>query len=187
MNTRVENNRIYAPNTPQMKGVLALKERLLDVCDCMRMVHIGAFYGEPTIIFSTAFLEVNVVDVFQGRDSTYINIQEILNEFRKNVEYIKNINYIHAASLTAVSDFPDDSLDFIYLDGDVGPGVIKQDIVNWYPKIKMDGYIGGRNYKVGKRGHTCDSTKMISKLLYPIDKSFSGGLFIKSKIRRELL
>ena len=53
---------------------------------------------------------------------------------------------VRALSEQAVDLFEDDSLDFVYLDGNHAYDFIKQDIELWYPKVKKGGLISGHDY-----------------------------------------
>ena len=53
-------------------------------------------------------------------------------------------------SLEAVKKFDDGSIDFIHIDQRHGYQVIKNDIVAWWPKLKIGGLISGDNYEYPK-------------------------------------
>jgi len=40
-----------------------------------------------------------------------------------------------------------DGLDFVYIDGDHSLDSVYTDIVDYYPKVKKDGIIGGHDFK----------------------------------------
>lgn len=44
-------------------------------------------------------------------------------------------------------EFEDNSLDFVYLDGDHSAGEVKKDIDYWLPKVKVGGILGGHDAK----------------------------------------
>lgn len=58
---------------------------------------------------------------------------------------------IRKNSLDAVKDFEDDSLGFVYLDGDRSKKVFLQDVTQWLSKIHIGGVLAGHDYK-NKRG-----------------------------------
>jgi len=60
---------------------------------------------------------------------------------------------MRAFSHQVVDLFQDESLDFIYIDGDHSYKGAKQDIESWYPKIKKGGLVAGHDYlKLKKKG-----------------------------------
>lgn len=52
---------------------------------------------------------------------------------------------IRKPSLEAVNDFKDESLDFVYLDGDHSRENVLKEIVSWLPKVKVGGLFGGHD------------------------------------------
>lgn len=53
---------------------------------------------------------------------------------------------IRALSVQAVNLFKDNSLDFVYIDGNHSYNYVKQDLKKWYPKVKSGGYLMGHDY-----------------------------------------
>jgi hypothetical protein len=53
---------------------------------------------------------------------------------------------IRAKSEIAADIFPDNSLDFVYIDANHAYQYVVQDIQLWYPKVKPGGYICGHDY-----------------------------------------
>jgi hypothetical protein len=67
----------------------------------------------------------------------------------KNLEAHKGRYTIHrTTSLEAAKEFPDESLDFCYLDGNHSYQAVKEDIEAWYPKVKIGGLIGGDDFGI---------------------------------------
>jgi len=54
---------------------------------------------------------------------------------------------IRKNSLDVVDDFEDNSLGFVYLDGDRSKNVFPKDVESWLKKIKMGGILAGHDYK----------------------------------------
>jgi len=57
-------------------------------------------------------------------------------------------------SVEAARKFTDNSLDFVYIDGNHTLPFVIQDLVAWYPKIKPGGIISGHDYYKSPRPHT---------------------------------
>jgi len=60
---------------------------------------------------------------------------------------------IRENSLDVVKKFDDESIGFVYLDGDRTPNIFRADMSQWLSKIKMGGILAGHDYK-NKRGFT---------------------------------
>jgi len=60
-----------------------------------------------------------------------------------------NVTIIRKFSMDALSDFEDDSLDFVFIDGahDFDNAII--DIIGWSKKVKLDGVIACHDYMSG--------------------------------------
>ncbi len=64
-----------------------------------------------------------------------------------------NCNLIKKYSMDAVKDFPDRSLDFVYIDANHDIRHVIDDITEWSNKIKKGGIISGHDYFISKRRH----------------------------------
>ena len=58
----------------------------------------------------------------------------------------KNAVIIEKFSEDAARDIPDDSLDFVYIDGDHSYDFVMQDIILWSRKVRKGGIISGHDY-----------------------------------------
>ncbi|KYK26429.1 hypothetical protein AYK26_07485 [Euryarchaeota archaeon SM23-78] len=58
----------------------------------------------------------------------------------------ENIEIIRKPSIEASILFENDSLDFVYIDGDHRRDAVYKDICAWYPKVKIEGIISGHDY-----------------------------------------
>ena len=54
---------------------------------------------------------------------------------------------IRKAGLGVVDDFEDNSIGFVYLDGDRSPNVYPKEMAQWLGKIKNGGILAGHDYK----------------------------------------
>ena len=59
--------------------------------------------------------------------------------------------FIEKMSMDALAQFPDNSLDFVYLDGNHQDPYIAQDINEWMKKVKPGGILAGHDYAHIKR------------------------------------
>lgn len=57
-----------------------------------------------------------------------------------------NTTLVKKASLDAVRDIPDRSLDFVYIDGLHEFNAVMLDIINWTPKVRVGGIVAGHDF-----------------------------------------
>lgn len=62
-------------------------------------------------------------------------------------EYPDKTTFIQKTSVEAYPDLPD-NLDFVYLDGNHSYPIVKEDIKNYYSKIRIGGVFGGHDYEI---------------------------------------
>lgn len=61
-------------------------------------------------------------------------------------EFKSKIVIIYEKSVEAAKKIADESLDFVYIDGEHSYKAVKQDIPAWFPKVKKGGIVGGHDY-----------------------------------------
>lgn len=72
------------------------------------------------------------------------SIYELFLRNTKRVQHI--LRPIRKDSHRAAKLYNDESLDFVFIDGDHIYKNVKQDIISWYPKVKIGGFLGGHDY-----------------------------------------
>ena len=119
-----------------------------------RGVEIGVYKGE----FSKEILEnwegtLYMVDVWRSLGDEYIDSSnhkfhsDILEETMKNIQGHEDRGIIvRATSKIASEIFPDESLDFVYIDANHSYDFVKEDINLWFPKLKKRGLFCGHDY-----------------------------------------
>lgn len=117
----------------------------------MRMIEIGSFIGESTIIFAEHFKEVIAIDPFQPdyhkEDPTSrFNFDEVYDEYMRRTSPFPNIKTLRLTSDDAVKELNSETYDFIYVDGIHTYEQVKIDIDNYLPLVKEGGIIGGHDY-----------------------------------------
>ena len=75
----------------------------------------------------------------EEQNKKYDRVQNLFKKF-------KNVEIIRKTSAEASKDFGDESLDFVYLDGDHSYEAVKIDLNSWYPKLKQYGVMCGDDY-----------------------------------------
>ncbi len=63
---------------------------------------------------------------------------------RKRLSKFDNVEFIVQSSSNASKSVPD-NLDFVYIDANHAYDYVKEDIANWYPKVRNGGVIGGHD------------------------------------------
>jgi len=80
-------------------------------------------------------------------------------------EYSHKITWIKQKSADAVSMFEDESLDFVYIDGNHIAKFALEDMVLYYPKVKKGGLLCGHDYKQGQQEYVFGAVNAFSKLM----------------------
>lgn len=132
-------------------GQEGLRDLINEIPNKGTMIEIGTFTGESTVIFGDHFKKVIGIDpMLQDYDvqdpTSKFNFNEVLDMFNNRVKDYKNIQLITKTSDDAILDFNDEVFDFIYIDGIHQYENVKQDIINYLPKVKKGGVIGGHDY-----------------------------------------
>lgn len=64
-----------------------------------------------------------------------------------------NVKIIKKFSMDAVRDFEDESLDFVYIDGNHEYKFVKEDIEEWTKKVRKGGIVAGDDYYMTRAGN----------------------------------
>jgi len=75
------------------------------------------------------------------QDENYARVLKRVEEYGKRVEVIRG------DSRAEFSKFEDGFFDFVYVDANHEYPYVKQDLVNWYPKVKVGGIFAGHDYR----------------------------------------
>lgn len=155
-------------------------------------LEIGAFMGESTHMFLSSGLfrgGFTVIDPWEGPIKGLESKDEIekfswdktKQKFEDRVEmfYDRNwseINVIRGRSQNAHTLVDDDSLDFIYIDGDHSYMAVKEDIQNYLPKLKKGGLMCGHDYEIGDWNGVVDA---VDHTIGEPEKVFMDSSWIK--------
>ncbi len=63
-------------------------------------------------------------------------------------KYDHKIRWIKKKSFKAVGNFTDDSMDFVYIDGNHAYDFVREDLFLYYPKLKKNGLLSGHDYDI---------------------------------------
>lgn len=73
-------------------------------------------------------------------------------------------NWLRMTSDEAVSHFADESLDFIYIDGNHHNPQFQRDLDNWFPKVRKGGLFSGHDfYDMDMPTYRCEVKSTVSK------------------------
>jgi predicted O-methyltransferase YrrM len=143
-------------NIPIMRPAHSIKEvrDLYEWCkeriDMNSGVEIGTFAGENAVIMSEYFNKVYTIDPWKnGYDqndlASSIDFNEVEQAFKNRTININNITHIKKTGQEALNDFENESLDFVYIDGNHQEDAVIKDINSWRSKVKKNGVIAGHD------------------------------------------
>ena len=126
----------------------------------MRMIEIGSYVGESTLIFSKNFKEVVSVDPYVNYDvdfdfisNGYASFDKVYAEFLKNTLSIPNIKSIRDTSENAFPILNQQQWDMVYIDGLHTVDGVYYDIMHYKSIIKPGGFVCGHDYGWGNIRH----------------------------------
>ena len=163
----MDYKKLRVPNGKQSNGLNELIDDMLKIREISNFVEIGSYAGESTIMFANKFIDAKIycIDPWNDMDIVEYVIENIdIGKYTKpsSIEYIfdentKNFNNITKIKLTseeASSQFEDNSLDMVYIDGLHTAKYIAIDLEKWMPKLKSGGIISGHDYTSKFRKYT---------------------------------
>ena len=154
-------------------------------------VEVGCWKGR-----SAAFLAVEIhnsdksirfdcVDTWNGsvteephQSDSYVKSGTLYEKFLSNTDLVKHIiTPKRGDSVEMARTYEDDSLDFVFIDGDHRYESVKADILAWLPKMKAGGILAGHDY-----GWCEDVRKAVHEVLGDGNESYTDryGIGYKS-------
>ena len=113
-------------------------------------------------------------DIMEEWDLDIINI---IRHPLKVLGVVDYVNFITCEEQYAHSIYKDNSLKFVWIDGDHGKDVVYNDLVNFWPKIKIGGTIGGDDIHYEE---VLNDVKKFSKE-YKVDVKYDYNSFLITK------
>jgi predicted O-methyltransferase YrrM len=118
--------------------------RMMSDLEFRRGVEIGTFLGASAIMWCRANpqLELTCIDPYTPYRARPSSTSQNRNyaAARKNLSPYK-ATLLRAESLDVVGNFEDNSLDFVYIDGNHLFDPCMQDIIRWVPKVRPGGLV----------------------------------------------
>jgi predicted O-methyltransferase YrrM len=120
--------------------------------DNMRVVEIGNYTG-ASIIYIAQTMKTKGVRNFKidgidpgnaaaaERDGHRLFLENVVTCDVQDI-----LTPITDTSHNAVANYKDESLDFVFIDGDHSYEGVKTDIIDWWPKVKPNGILSGDDY-----------------------------------------
>jgi len=125
-------------------------------------VEIGSFRGASAVFMGVQILNKNkniklhCVDPWEDSDEAKktqpprnetTDQSGLYNEFIQNIEKVKScIKPIRSSSFIASNQFKNESVDFIFVDGDHSYQAVFMDLNLWWPKLKVGGIMAGHDF-----------------------------------------
>jgi len=112
--------------------------------DGYHFLEMGSYRG-----CSTSYMIVEIIN--SGKKITF-DVVDCFNDssceiFTKNLENVSEYyNLVRGYSEKVSQNYLDESLDFVFIDGNHDYDSIKLDINSWYPKVKKGGILAGHDY-----------------------------------------
>ncbi len=117
---------------------------------------VGAEVGTAKGVFAEfiakAGLKLYCIDPYLSYSDYYGGTKESQDNFDNDFERAKNVlapydcTFVKKTSMDALVDFADESLDFVYLDGNHAFKYVAEDIFEWSKKVRKGGIIAGHDY-----------------------------------------
>jgi hypothetical protein len=152
--------------------------------DVTTAIEVGVWRGEYSRIIMNSIepLQFYGVDPYllhdeygDAPDPVEFANQTNLNELYMRVagEFARNpyATLLREKGVDAAKQFDDNSLDFVYIDGDHSYDFVKNDIAAWYPKIMPGGILSGHDYTEGnpQKGHIYGVIKAVNEFVEEYD------------------
>lgn len=123
------------------------------------IVELGVFAGRSTAVMAPICRQNNnqyhAIDNFCGggnppdratRHQRNRNIRALFDANMTEMELLSFINVHKLDSAESASMFQDNIVDFCFIDADHTAVAIQKDIDAWWPKIRINGFLGGHDY-----------------------------------------
>lgn len=143
--------------------------KLLAELKLNRGVEIGVEKGlySEVLCRSNPNIELDSIDAWTAykgyRD--HVSQEKIDGFYEKTKERLGKYNckVIKAFSMDAVKEYDDESLDFVYIDGNHSYKYVLEDLTEWEKKVRIGGIVAGHDYRDGDGRWVCDVKKVVDE------------------------
>jgi len=157
------------PNCPRRELAPFFKELCFKVG-----AEVGVYMGKFTERFLKEGIKMYAIDpwipyVGTGRSFRQPAMQDkVYEEAKKTLTPYENCVIVKKTSMEAIGDFKNESLDFVYLDGDHRFRYIAEDLAEWVRKVRKGGIVAGHDYhntRPGARNVMCQVKAVLDAYL----------------------
>jgi hypothetical protein len=165
----LEKNVAYKESKMDFTEIITRNDfhKIIDHYDLKVGVEIGVGVGSNAM----HLLDNSGIEILYGVDNWSVRSSSKAQKSTKDnlAEYGERFKMLEMRSLEAVELFEDESIDFVYIDGNHRYKPVVEDIKAWYPKVRKGGFFGGHDYVVA-RG--CGVIKAVDDYFEAIDREF---------------
>jgi predicted O-methyltransferase YrrM len=158
---------------------------MVNTFDNAVFVEIGTYKGQSAVFMVEKIKELKknikfyTIDLFvnpQGYENDAdVKSGTLLQKYYQNIEPVKDyINTIIGDSTKVHEQFENESLDFVFIDGDHSYKGVKKDLAGWFPKIKKGGIMAGHDYNE----LSCGVRQAVDEFFTFSAQSYIGGCWI---------
>lgn len=141
-------------------GVLEIRDanrvdlaKFLAAIGCGVGVEIGVAHGKYSDILMSNNPELKLYGVdpyipYEGYKDYQLQrtFNALMADAHTRLDKYPTYEFIRKTSMDALADFADDSLDFVYIDGNHAYPWVDEDIEGWAKKVKSGGIVAGHDY-----------------------------------------
>lgn len=118
------------------------------------MIEVGSYVGKSAAFMAVEIansgkaIEFYCVDTWRMEDVPGVQGSgcTLPKFFRNLTPVIELVRPLNLPSVRAAKAFDDESVDFVFIDGDHSEESVRSDIEAWLPKVKQGGVIAGHDY-----------------------------------------
>lgn len=147
----------YSNETEQGELLKTILKNII-IGDKLKIAEIGVYKGRCTSMWNVMLINENLnydyyaIDHFLGSSEHDKNF-DYYNASLENLKpIIDRINLIKNDSISESKHYEDEYFDIVYIDASHEYKYVKEDILNWLPKVKKGGIICGDDYIYGWPG-----------------------------------
>jgi predicted O-methyltransferase YrrM len=115
-------------------------------------IEIGVLHGETTAFLMETMPNLVLYGIdpyaeYKDWDGNIVHENDfVYRSMEARTSKYDNFTHLRMTSDDAVNMFEDESMDFVFVDGDHSYSQVKKDLANWYPKVRKGGLFCGHDY-----------------------------------------